>query len=63
MTEQKIVWIGGYPFVEGVNTPPPKDKLEQEIIGDIEWENEMKAKGVCGWELAQAFIKRLTQKE
>lgn len=61
MTE-KIVWIGGYPFIDGVNAPPEthsEDPLEEKLLRDVEWEAEMKSKGISGWGLFQAFLKRM----
>lgn len=59
---EKIVWIGGYPFIEGINAPPDTtsaDPLEQSLLDDVQWENEMKSRGIHGWSLVQLFINRL----
>lgn len=55
---EKIIWIDGYPRVEGVNTPPP-EPLPDKILTDIEWEAQAKAKGITGWALTQAYIRRV----
>lgn len=65
MTEEdkpKIEWIGGYPFVQGVNAPPgttSEDPVEQQLLADVDWENQQKARGLKGWALFQAFLTRM----
>jgi hypothetical protein len=62
MTEEekpKITWIGGYPFVEGVNAPPgttSNDPLEQKLLDDVQWEAITE---LTGWAKVQAFIARV----
>lgn len=56
---KKIVWQGGYPFVEGVNAPPgtkSEDPLEQKILDDVTWEATTPLKG---WAKVQAFLNRV----
>jgi hypothetical protein len=65
MTEeepQKIVWIGGYPFIDGVNAPPgtvSENPVEQQLLDDVQWEAQQKAQGLKGWALFQALLKRI----
>lgn len=54
--KEKIEWIGGYPHVEGVNTPPQEPTLEQKLIEDIIWDATTPLKG---WAKVQAFINRV----
>lgn len=60
--QERIIWIGGYPHVDGVNTPaePP---LEELLIDDVLWEAQMKAAGVTGMALTEAFLARLGKKQ
>jgi hypothetical protein len=56
---EKIVWIGGYPFVDGVSAPPDtksEDPLEQKLLDDVQWEVVTELKG---WAKVQAFLKRV----
>jgi hypothetical protein len=64
--KEQIVWIGGYPFVNGVNAPTgtqSDDPVEQKLLSDVEWEAEQKAKGITGWKLFQAFLKRMGEED
>jgi hypothetical protein len=57
--EPKIIWIGGYPFVDGVNAPPgttSPDPLEQKLLDDVQWEA---ATELTGWAKVQAFINHI----
>jgi len=66
MTEEEakknIVWVGGYPFIDGVNAPPgttSEDPVEQQLLADVDWENQQKSRGLSGWALFQAFLTRM----
>jgi hypothetical protein len=60
--QSKIVWIGGYPFIDGVNAPPgttSENPVEQQLLDDVQWEAQQKAKGLKGWALFQAFLAKM----
>jgi len=57
--KEKITWIGGYPFVDGVNAPPSTrsdEPLEQQLLDDVQWEATTELKG---WAKVQAFLDRI----
>jgi hypothetical protein len=57
--KSKIVFIGGYPHVVGVNVPsdpPAEPSLDQQVLEDAIWDATTPLKG---WAKVQAFLNRV----